>query len=396
MDTILALREKRKNLWDAAKNFLDTVRDENGMVSAEDAARYDKMEADVVNLGKEIDRLERQQQLDAQLAQPTTTPITELPGAGQNGAEKKGRASDAYRKAFWDSIRHKNFIDVQNALSAGTDADGGYLVPDEFEHQLIDKLQEENFFRGLATVIHTGGDRKIPVVTGHGEAAWMEENGLYPDSQDTFGQQSIGAYKLGTAIRVSEELLNDSVFDLESHIAGEFARRIGTKEEEAFLTGDGKSKPTGVFPSAELGVTTNGASITFDDVIDLYHSLRIPYRRKAVWLLNDSTIKALRKVKDNNGNYIWQPSVTAGTPDTILNRPCYSTSFAPELAAGNRPLLFGDFSYYWIADRESRSFKRLNELYAANGQIGFLASQRVDGMLMLKEAVKALEVKAKA
>ena len=182
---------------------------------------------------------------------------------------------------------------------------------------------------------------------------------------------------------------------LASYIAGEFARRIGTKEEEAFLTGDGKNKPTGVFPSAELGVTANGASITFDDVIDLYHSLRIPYRRKAVWLLNDATIKALRKIKDNNGNYIWQPSVTAGTPDTILNRPCYSTAFAPELAAGNRPMLFGDFSYYWIADREYRSFKRLNELYAANGQIGFLASQRVDGMLMLKEAVKALEMKAK-
>lgn len=302
MDTILALREKRKNLWDAAKAFLDTARDENGMVSAEDAARYDKMEADVVNLGKEIDRLERQQQLDAQLAQPTSSPITEQPGTGNQVPEKKGCVSLAYQKAFWDSIRHKNFIDVQNALSVGTDADGGYLVPDEFEHQLIDKLQEENFFRSLATVIHTSGDRKIPVVTGHGEASWMEENGLYPDSQDTFGQQSIGAYKLGTAIRVSEELLNDSVFDLESYIAGEFARRIGTKEEEAFLAGDGKNKPTGVFPSAELGVMANGASITFDDVIDLYHSLRIPYRRKAVWLLNDATIKALRKIKDNNGN----------------------------------------------------------------------------------------------
>ena len=396
MDTILALREKRKNLWESAKNFLDTVRDDNGMVSAEDAARYDKMEEDVVNLGKEIDRLERQQRMDAEMAKPTTVPITEQPGVPQTENEKKGRASNAYKKAFWDSIRHKNFIDVQNALNVGTDADGGYLVPDEFEHQLIDKLQEENFFRSLATIIHTSSDRKIPIVTGHGEAAWMEENGLYPDSQDTFGQQSIGAYKLGTAIRVSEELLNDNAFDLESYISSEFARRIGTKEEEAFLVGDGKSKPTGVFPSAELGVTANSASITFDDVIDLYHSLRIPYRRKAVWLLNDSTIKALRKVKDNNGNYIWQPSVTAGTPDTIQNRPCYSTSFAPELAAGNRPVLFGDFSYYWIADRESRSFKRLNELYAANGQIGFLASQRVDGMLMLPEAVKALDVKAKA
>ena len=395
MNTILAMREKRKNLWDKAKAFLDTARDDNGMVSAEDAARYDKMENDVVNLGKEIDRLERQQQLDVELSKPTTSPITEMPGAINLTAEKSGRASDTYHKAFWDSIRHKNFIDVKNALSVGTDADGGYLVPDEFEKQLIDKLQEENFFRSLATVIHTAGERKIPVVTGHGEASWMEENGLYPDSQDTFGQLSIGAYKLGTAIRVSEELLNDSVFDLESYIAGEFARRIGTKEEEAFLIGDGKSKPTGVFPSAEVGVTATSATITFDEIIDLYHSLRTPYRRKAVWLLNDSTIKALRKVKDTTGNYIWQPSVTAGTPDTILNRPCYSTSFAPELAVGNRPVLFGDFSYYWIADREYRSFKRLNELYAANGQIGFLASQRVDGMLMLTEAVKALEIKAK-
>ena len=133
MDTILALREKRKNLWESAKNFLDTVRDDNGMVSAEDAARYDKMEEDVVNLGKEIDRLERQQRLDAQMAQPTSAPIVEQPGIGNQTQEKKGRASNAYKKAFWDSIRHKNFIDVQNALSVGTDADGGYLVPDEFE-----------------------------------------------------------------------------------------------------------------------------------------------------------------------------------------------------------------------------------------------------------------------
>lgn len=395
MDTILALREKRKNIWESAKAFLDTVRDENGLVSAENTERYEKMENDVVQLGKEIERLERQQAMDAILSKPTSQPIIEQPGNGTQIEKLKGRASQAYAQAFWNSIRHKGFIDVQNALSVGTDSDGGYLVPEEYEKTLVDKLQEENFFRKLGTVIHTSGDRKIPVVTGHGEASWMEENGLYPDSQDTFGQQSIGAYKLGTAIRVSGELLNDSAFDVETYIANEFARRIGTKEEEAFLIGDGKSKPTGVFGSAELGVTAGTTSITFDDVIDLYHSLRTPYRKKAAWILNDSTVKTLRKLKDNNGNYIWQPSVTVGTPDTILNRPCYSSSFAPELAAGKRPLIFGDFSYYWIADREYRSFKRLNELYAANGQIGFLASQRVDGLLMLKESVKALEVKAK-
>lgn len=394
MNQILVLREKRAKAWEAAKAFLDSKRDKDGFVSAEDTATYDKMEADVVALGKEIERLERQAAIDLELAKPTSQPITNQPGSGMKEDKKSGRASDAYRKAFWDSIRKRNYFDVQNTLSIGTDTEGGYLVPDEYEQSLIDALQEQNFFRQLATVITTSsGDRNIPVVSGHGEAAWMDESGLYTESDDTFGLISLGAYKLGTAIKVSDELLNDSVFDLEGYIATEFTRRIGAKEEEAFLVGDGKKKPTGVFVSAQNSVTTSGTSITFDDVMDLYHSLRVPYRKNAVWLLNDTTVKALRKVKDGNGNYIWQPSVQAGEPDTILNRPYYTSSFVPDLAAGNKVMAFGDFSYYWIADRQGRSFKRLNELYAANGQVGFLASQRVDGKLILPEAVKTMTLK---
>ena len=392
MNQILALREKRAKAWNAAKAFLDSKRGTNGLVSAEDTAVYDRMEADVVALGQEIDRLERQAALDAELARPTSAPITNQP----NGrTPQRGRASDAYKQAFWDSIRQRNFTDPQNSLSIGVDTEGGYLVPDEYERRLVSALQEENIFRRLATIIKTSsGDRKIPVVTGHGEAAWMDENGAYTESDESFGQTTIGAYKLGTAIKISEELLNDSVFDLESYIATEFARRIGTKEEEAFLVGDGQSKPTGVLNSAEAGVTTAGTSISFDDVMDLYHSLRSVYRSKAVWLLNDTTVKALRKLKDGNGNYIWQPSVQLGQPDMILNRPYYTSNFVPDLTAGNKVMAFGDFSYYWIADRQGRSFKRLNELYAANGQIGFLASQRVDGKLILPEAVKVMTLKA--
>ena len=392
MTQILALREKRAKAWNAAKAFLDSKRGTNGLVSPEDTAVYDRMEADVVALGQEIDRLERQAVLDAELARPTSEPITSQP----NGrTPQSGRASDAYKQAFWDSIRQRNFIDPQNSLSIGVDTEGGYLVPDEYERRLVSALQEENIFRRLATIIKTSsGDRKIPVVTGHGEAAWMDENGAYTESDESFGQTTIGAYKLGTAIKISEELLNDSVFDLESYIATEFARRIGTKEEEAFLVGDGQSKPTGVLNSAEAGVTTAGTSISFDDVMDLYHSLRSVYRSKAVWLLNGTTVKALRKLKDGNGNYIWQPSVQLGQPDMILNRPYYTSNFVPDLTAGNKVMAFGDFSYYWIADRQGRSFKRLNELYAANGQIGFLASQRVDGKLILPEAVKVMTLKA--
>ena len=396
MNKILELREKRAKAWEAAKAFLDSKRGADGLLSAEDTATYDKMEADVVALGKEIERLERQAAIDAELARPTSNPITNQPGSGAGDEKKTGRASDAYNRAFWDSIRDRgNHYELRNTLTIGTDSEGGYLVPDEFERRLVDALKEENFFRSLATIIRTSsGDRKIPVVTGHGEAAWMDENGLYPESDDSFGMTSIGAFKLGTAIKVSDELLNDSVFDLQAYIASEFVRRIGTKEEEAFLIGDGISKPTGLFNTAENGVTTAGANITFDDVMDLYHSLRSPYRKKAVWLLNDTTVKALRKLKDGNGNYIWQPSVQIGQPDMILNRPYYTSSFVPDLTAGNKVMAFGDFSYYWIADRQGRSFKRLNELYAANGQVGFLASQRVDGKLILPEAVKTMTLKA--
>lgn len=224
----------------------------------------------------------------------------------------------------------------------------------------------------------------------------MEEEEAYTLSDDAFGQIALSAYKVGTAIKISEELLNDSVFDLPSYIAKEFARRIGTKEEEAFLIGNGKGKPTGIFAAtggAENGATSAGAAITFDDMMELFYSLKSPYRKKAVWLLNEQTLKALRKIKDANGNFLWQPSVSQGIPDTILNRPYVTSVYAPTPDAGNKAIAFGDFSYYWIADRQGRSLKRLNELFAMNGQIGFLASQRVDGKLILPEAVKTLTIK---
>ena len=356
MTQIMDLMERRAKAWDAAKKFLDAHSDNGGNVSEEDAATYDKMEKEVTDLTHDIERLQRQEQIEQMMRQPTSSPLTGKPGAGDNPDEKTGTASNAYKSAFWDSIRKRNWYDVKNVLEIGTDANGGYLVPDEYEKQLVQALNDENFFRSLAHVIQTqSGTHTIPVVASHGTAAWMDENGL---------------------------------------------RRIGAAEEEAFLTGDGKKKPEGVFTKvkADKDATTEIANtnISFDAIMDVFHSLRSVYRNRATWILNDSTVKALRKIKDNNGNYIWQPAVTAGQPDMNLNRPYKTSIYAPELAAGNVPLLFGDFSYYWIAERQGRSFKRLSELYAANGQIGFLASERVDGRLILPEAVRGLSIKASA
>jgi len=398
MNQILALREKRAKAWDAAKAFLDTKRGEDGMVSVEDNATYEKMEADVVSLGKEIERLERQAAIDREMNQPTSKPLTGKPQT--DGSTKTGRASDEYKTSFWRLMRSKSVPhEVYNALQVGTDSEGGFLVPDEYERTLVQALEEQNIFRQLAKVITTSsGDRKIPVVASKGNASWIDEEAAYPESDDVFGQTSIGAYKLATMIKVSDELLHDSVFDIASYIATEFARRIGAAEEQAFFSGNGTGKPLGILATsggAETGVTAASASaITMDEVMDLFYALRAPYRRQSVFIMNDSTVKALRKLKNGNGDYIWQPSVTAGTPDTLLNRPVYTSSFMPEIAASAKSILFGDLSYYWVADREGRKFQRLNELYAPTGQVGFLASQRVDGKLILPEAVKVMAMKS--
>ena len=397
--TILELREKRAKAWEAAKAFLDSHRNDKGVLSAEDDAAYTRMEQEITDLGKEISRMERREALDAQLNLPVNQPLTGKPLNGRETA-KTGRATDEYRQNFWDMMRSKTPMpQVINALQIGTDSEGGYLVPDEYERILVEALEEENVFRQLAKVIRTSsGDRKIPVVTTKGTASWIDEEGAYLESDDSFGQVSIGAYKVGTMIKVSEELLNDSVFDLEAYISREFARRIGAKEEEAFFTGDGSGKPLGVLAAAggaETGVTAASATaITADELIDLFYSLKAPYRRNAVWVLNDSTIKAIRKLKDNQGQYLWQPSLTTGAPDLLLGKPVRTSAYMPAIAADAKTVAFGDFSYYWIADRQGRSFKRLNELYAATGQVGFLASQRVDGKLVLPEAIKVLAQKS--
>jgi len=395
--TINELREKRAKTWSAMENFLDSHRTEQGVLTEEDDKAYTKMEKELESLTNEIKRMERKDAIEAELNKPVNAPITSKPMTMDDEDEKKGRASKNYKKSFWNAMRNKTIRpEVMNALQEGTDSEGGYLVPDEFEKTLIESLEEENIFRKLAHVIKTAsGDRKIPVVATKGSASWVDEEGTITESDDSFNQVSIGAYKLGTLIKVSNELLNDSVFDLESYISKEFARRIGNKEEDAFFNGNGTGKPIGIFNAtggADVGVTTAEATkITADEIIDLFYSLGAPYRKNAVWVVNDSTIKVIRKLKDGNGNYLWQPALTSGTPDTLLGRPVYTSSFVPSIAAGAKTIAFGDFSYYWIADRQGRNFKKLSELYAATDQTGFVATQRVDGKLILAEAIKVLK-----
>lgn len=394
MSTILELREKRNRIWNTAKEFLDSKRGADGLVPAEAAAEYDKMETDMVSLGKEIERLERQQAFDLELGKPTSNPITNAPA--KPAEAKTGRASDEYKADFARALRGKPLL--HNVMSEGADADGGYLVPTEFENQIVSGLQEANIIRSIAKTISTGAERKIPIAATHSTAQWTPENGAYTESNPTFAQKTVDAYKLTDLVKVSIELLQDSFFNLESYIAGEFSRAFGVAEEEAFCVGAGTGQPTGIFNAAnggQVGVTAGSpTAITVDNIIDLIYALKSPYRRNAVFLMRDVTVSALRKLKDSNGAYLWQPSVQAGQPDRLLGYPIYTSPYAPAVAAATLPIAFGDFSNYWIADRMGRTVQRLNELYAGNGQVGFIATERVDGKVILAEGIQLLKMGA--
>lgn len=387
--TIKDLIEKRAKVWETAKSFVDTHEDKNGLLSAEDTATYNKMEKEIEDLTAAIDRQQRAAQREADLNKPLNSPLTNKPYKGEQSEKKSGRATDEYKDAMISAMR-SNFRNISNVLQEGVDADGGYLVPEEYDDRLIEVLEEENIMRSLATTITTSGQHKINIAATKPAAAWIEEGGALSFGDATFDQIYLDAYKLHVAIKVTEELLYDNAFNLENYIITQFGKALGNAEEDAFLNGDGKGKPIGIFNAKGGGnvIGTLTAAIKSDDMLDLVYGLKRPYRKSSSFIMNDSTLALLRKLKDNNGAYIWQPSYKEGEPDRVLGYAVNTSPYAPTNA-----IAFGDYSYYNIGDRGSRSFAELRELFAGNGMVGFVAKERVDGKLILPEAVQILKLK---
>ena len=389
--TVQELVDKRAKAWEMAKEFVNTHEDKNGNLSAEDAATYGKMEAEIEELTNSIDRQQRAERREQELSKPVNSPITGKPYKDEpQGEVKTGTASDEYKKAMLTALR-SNFRQVSNVLQEGVDADGGYLVPIEYDSRLIDVLTEENIMRKLGTRITTSGEHKINIAATKPAAAWIDEGGQLTFGDATFDQKILDAHKLHVAIKITEELLYDNAFRLENYIIEEFGKALANAEEDAFLNGDGTGKPTGIFHKTKGGeaIGTRTVALKSDDLLDLIYALKRPYRKSASFIMNDKTLAQLRKLKDNNGQYLWQPSYQAGEPDKILGYNVHTSAFAPTDA-----ISFGDYKYYNIGDRGSRSFKQLNELFAGNGMIGYVAKERVDGLLILPEAVKVLNLKA--
>lgn len=388
MTNLQNLIEKRAKAWEGAKAFVESKKDKDGLLKEEDVQTYNEMETKIAQFSSEIERVSRMEQMEKELSKPMNTPLTGKPMVEKMQSDKEQKNA-MHKEAMLKALR-SNFRQVDNVLQEKVDSDGGYLVPEEYDNRLIQSLEGENIMRQLGHTLTTSGDHKINIAATTPAAAWIDEGGQLTFGEATFKQALLDAHKLHVAIKVTEELLYDSAFNLENYILEQFGKALANAEEDAFLNGDGTGKPTGVFHQTNGGnYLTEVATLKADDIINLIHALKRPYRKGAVFILNDKTIAAIRKLKDNNGAYMWQPSYQVGEPDRLLGYPVYTSQFAPE-----NKIAFGDFSYYNIGDRGTRSFKQLTELFAGNGMIGFVAKERVDGKLILKEAVQILPIKA--
>lgn len=377
------LQERAAKLLHDARAILDTASTEQRSPTTEELAKHETIMAD-------FDRVQAQLRAEARTADAEQAVRSIGPKAGRETGQA-GPSPDEYRDSFWQAMRTGAFSPELRALSYGADTAGGYAVPDAFRRELIQALNEENVIRQYATVFTTtSGILSIPTISAHGSASWKTEAAAYAESDETFGEVQLSAYKATCLIKVSEELLADSAFPLESYLATEFGRRIGRLEETAFTTGSGSNQPTGVVGGSTLGVTAAATNaVTADELVDLYHSLGRAYRNRAVWLMADSTVKAIRKLVtgvSGDKTYLWSPGLGAGEPDTLLGRPVVVSQDVVALAASAKTIIFGDLSYYYIGDRQMISMQRLNELYAGNGQIGFRMFKRTDGKLALATA----------
>lgn len=387
MSKVIEMQKKRAELAKNMRSLVDQVDAEKGM-TPEQESQWNKMNDDLALLDKAIEREKQLETIENSLDELEDTPHRPAP-AGNNAANPLG--GEDYRNTFINFMRDGVTADIRAALEIGTDSEGGYLVPESWVGSLIQKLTDAVIMRQLASVMSTTSTTNLPVVSDNGAAGWLDEEAAYPESDIAFSNLQLHAYKLGRIIKVSEELLSDNTYNLESEISRIFGLTFGLAEETAFITGDGTGKPTGVLTGADNGVTAASATaVTYDEIINLIHSVRAVYRRNASFLMKDATAAMLRKLKSTDGVPLWQPSLQAGKPDMFLGYMQYSSEAMPTVATGVKSIAFGDFREYRIADRGGIAMQRLNELYAGTGQVGFRMRKRVDGKLLVSEAVKTL------
>lgn len=411
---------ERLNLYEETKKMLEKRTDEEGTIDDEDAMRIEKNLSALENLNAQIRSFESQARANGYYME--NKPILENPmnavynkilasekisndfqlediGEKRMNITQRPRMGKNYSVAFSDAIR-KNFRgELQNYLQEGIQQDGGFLVPDEMHAEIVTLLKEENILRQIGQTLQTKGSHKIPLSSALSSAQWVSEGGEIDLNDIHFSQVTIGAHKLATAVECTNELLQDSYYDLEDFLQREFAKAVGRAEEYKMISGTGNGEIKGILPTLIENfntciIQTAGSSIAADDLINVVYKLESSYRKNACWLMNDSTLAIIRKLKDGNQAYIWQQSLSLDEPPSLCGYPVYTSSYMPAPTSGNVPIIFGNFKdFFLIGDRGTRIFKPLYELKALSDKSVFMMIERVDSAITQPAAFRALKIK---
>lgn len=295
-----------------------------------------------------------------------------------------------YEKEFWKALRkHQDFTPEEENVKISNS--GAYILPAAQANSYTEELKKENFFRSFGTVIPMyENDYTVHMLATEAEPAWVEEGSEIPEDEEILGSYKFGSHKLSSIAKIHVDLLADRGFDFEAWLLKKYAQRFGKAEVNAFINGNGVNQPVGILNDnggAEIGKTTNAGNITFDEVIELFHSVEPKLRDKAVWVMNDTTAFTLRTLKDSSGNYLWHPS-----SDKLLGKKVIICNAMPDITSGAKPIAFGDFSFYWITERTPFAIRRLYEKYITSSHRGYVGVEHLDGKLIRPDAVKVLEI----
>lgn len=412
-EKIRKLLQGRAKIVADQRALLDKADNEKRNLTADEETNYQNMDNEVDRLTREIDREKKIEERETEIRnqgdifkpQPETKPTEKRFLDYRGGKIELPVGADAWRDAYttWLSRGgHALSPEEVRALQADADIYGGFLVaPPQFVLKLIQAMDNEVFIRGMATIYPVTKSESLGAPSMDNDIAdpsWTAEIKTGTEDSDmSFGKRELTPHPLAKLIKVSEKLLRVSAMDVESLVAGRMAYKFGVTAENAYLNGSGSNQPMGVFTAADagFGISTGRdvsdgnttTAITFDGLINALYSLKAQYHPRATWIFHRTAIKNLRKIKDGEGQYVWQPDVKGGQPDMILGRPYKMSEYCPStFTTGLYVGIIGDFSFYWIADALNMRIQRLNELYAGANQVGFIGRFESDGMPVLEEA----------
>ena len=380
------LYEERANLWDQMKELNDREIKEERSLDASEKEQWDKMNDRMSEIDARVQELASVE--EANKKSEESRAIFETENAPVIEKEEAETDASILRKMATGEVRSHSF--EKRDLTKG--GDGG-LVPQGFYDQIIAKLDENAVVRQFATVVSTasGEDIKFPQITAHSSASLVAEGGAIGESDPTSASVTLGAFKYAYLVQVSSELLADEGVDIEGFLAQDIGRALGNGAGTDFAVGNGSSKPNGIMNATSTGVTCASATaITSDEVIDLYHAVTSPYRVNGAWIMNDATLKEVRQLKDSNNQYLWQPSLQLGNPDSLLGSPVASDPNIETIATAKKVMAFGDMSKYFIREVQGFQLDRSVDYAFANDLVTFRAIYRADGDLLDTNAVKRM------